>query len=73
MIKRLRGSYNTHLWYEQPSKRNGADEKDPGMASYECLREVSMELEIGVAEKKLSYENDRENIIFLERQSLLLS
>ncbi|KFY89944.1 hypothetical protein V498_06244 [Pseudogymnoascus sp. VKM F-4517 (FW-2822)] len=73
MIKRLRGSYNTHLWYEQPSKGNGGDEKGPGMASYESLREVSMELEIGVAEKKLSYESDRENIIFLERQSLLLS
>ncbi|KFY54785.1 hypothetical protein V497_07443 [Pseudogymnoascus sp. VKM F-4516 (FW-969)] len=76
MIKRLRGSYNTHLWYEQVSKTKGIDEKDEkglGIARYERLREVSMELEIEVAEKKLSYESDREKIIFLERQSLLVS
>lgn len=73
MIQRLRGSYNIHLWYEQPSKREGADDEDPCMASYEYLREVPMELEIEVTKKKLSYESDRDKITFLERQSYLLS
>lgn len=73
MIQRLRGSYNTHLWYEQPTKIQGADDEGPGAATYEYLREVRMELEIEVAKKKLSYESDREKITFLERQSYLLS
>lgn len=73
MIQRLRGSYDTHLWYEQRSKRERADKKAAGMAGCGYLREVPMELEIEVAEKKLSYEDDRDKILFLERQSLLLS
>jgi hypothetical protein len=64
MIQRLRGSYNGHFWYEQPMTADGT----PGQ-----LRNAAVELDIKAAEKKLSFESDRDKVRFLERQSLLLS
>jgi len=36
------------------------------------LREAPMDLEVVMAEKQLSFEDDRPKVLFLERQSKLL-
>lgn len=62
MIQTIRKAYNLHLWYEHVTDREGK----------ESLREGSMELEIDMAEKKVTYEADRPGLLFLERQTNLL-
>ncbi|KAK7998372.1 hypothetical protein PG989_006412 [Apiospora arundinis] len=61
-IQRLVKSYRKHLWYEHVAVTNG---------EY-VLREGPIELNVSMAQKKLSYEEDRPKVLFLERQGKLL-
>lgn len=61
-IQRLVKSYRKHLWYEHVAVTNG---------EY-VLREGPIELDVSMAQKKLSYEEDRPKVLFLERQGKLL-
>ena len=58
LISRLKRSYNMHGWYEQ--KKDHMTKHGP------------VDIDINMAEKQLSYERDRENVMFLERQVKLL-
>lgn len=75
MIKRLKNSYNIHLWYEQPNitEEVGTVADMPHCVTYGKLRDGPMGLDIRLTEKSLSFEYDREKIMFLERQSRLLA
>lgn len=68
MIQTLKKSYKMHLWYEHqlPQKHDG--EEDAG-----GLREGPLDLHIFMEEKDLTFESDRPKVLFLERQSKLLS
>lgn len=58
MIQRLRSDYEIHEWFEHtPSGR---------------LRRAVLEKPIEMADKKLSFEGDRDKVMFLERQTRLL-
>lgn len=63
MMQTLRHAYNIHLWYE--------DVHDPTTGD-DYLRPGPMDLEINIADKELTYEADRSELLFLERQTLLL-
>ncbi|UKZ75830.1 hypothetical protein TrVFT333_003524 [Trichoderma virens FT-333] len=73
MISALRKSYNVHLWYEQPIEGETADVVAPDAKRYGKLREAPMDLGIQMIDKKLSFEDDRPKVLFLERQSKLLA
>ncbi|KAF3355121.1 hypothetical protein HYQ45_000419 [Verticillium longisporum] len=62
MVQQLRRAYGLHLWYEHIATQHGAWE----------LREGALDMEIVMAEKKLTFESDRPKVLFLERQSKLL-
>jgi hypothetical protein len=68
MIQTLKKSYGNHLWYEHklPQGRSG-----DGEASN--FQEGPMDLLISMNEKDLTFESDRPKVLFLERQSKLLS
>lgn len=80
MIEKLRRAYETHLWYEQVPSPRGEDEEghvsegggDSGVEKTWCLREAPRAMEIVMAEKHLTFEEDRPKVLFLERQSKLL-
>ncbi|KAF4972131.1 hypothetical protein FZEAL_9663 [Fusarium zealandicum] len=63
MIQAIKRSYNLHLWYEQRPKR-----AEEGWV----LEDGPMNLEISMAEKTLTKEEDRSKVLFLERQTSLL-
>ena len=62
MIQTLRKSYGLHLWYEHVIQ---ADNK-------EFLRHGLADLGITMGQKKVTYESDRPQLLFLERQTRLL-
>jgi hypothetical protein len=64
MVQTLRKAYRVHLWYEHVI--------DP-VGGKEFLRDGPRDLEINMAQKKLTYEVDRPKLLFLERQTKLLS
>ncbi|KAK4032423.1 Tetratricopeptide repeat protein 28 [Parachaetomium inaequale] len=76
MIQKLKRAYDVHLWYEQvatgttPSGESTADHFD---AKTWFLRAGPLDLEITLAEKHLTFEEDRPKVLFLERQSKLLA
>ncbi|OCK78961.1 hypothetical protein K432DRAFT_435643 [Lepidopterella palustris CBS 459.81] len=63
MIQTLRKSYRFHMWFED------ALDQDKGTR---FLREGPAGLEINMAEKKVTYEQDRPTLLFLEHQTKLL-
>ncbi len=69
MIQTLKESYGLHLWYGHvPLNENTGEESTTGF-----LREGPMDVKLSsVAEKELSFEEDRPKLLFLERQSQLL-
>ncbi len=72
MVQTLKKSYNMHLWYE-----HGAVGQ-PGETGYQSgennfvLRQGPINLELVMAEKRLTFEEDRPKVLFLERQTKLL-
>lgn len=70
LVQTLRRSYGLHLWYEQVLLQ--PDEKSQGGGKKWALQEAPMDLEISMADKQLSLEEDRSKVLFLERQSKLL-
>lgn len=70
MIRVLKKSYGIHLWYEQTL--SGDEDRGDGEAIVGKLVPGPMNLEISMADKGLSYEEDRPTVMFLERQSGLL-
>lgn len=69
MIQTLKESYGLHLWYEHvPLDEHTGEDSKGGF-----LREGPMDVKLSsVAEKELSFEEDRPKLLFLERQSQLL-
>lgn len=61
MVQTLKRSYGLHLWYEHVSTGDGKWELRPG----------PMNLQISMSEKKVTMEEDRPKIMFLERQVTL--
>ncbi|PGH02384.1 hypothetical protein GX51_04692 [Blastomyces parvus] len=75
MVQTLRKSYGRHLWYEQvlaPRSLGDADGACENGNEKWILREGPTELEIIMAEKQLTFEEDRAKVLFLERQSRFL-
>ncbi|KAL8723484.1 MAG: hypothetical protein Q9225_000217 [Loekoesia sp. 1 TL-2023] len=69
MVQTLKESYGLHLWYEHVC----LDEDMGKENSKSFLREGPMALKLSsIAEKELSFEEDRPKLLFLERQSQLL-
>ncbi|KAG6332457.1 hypothetical protein ID866_6632 [Astraeus odoratus] len=64
MVQTLKKSYNLHLWYQHVLSETGPDGG--------TLREGPIDLQIVMADKQLSFEEDRPKVLFLERQSKLL-
>jgi hypothetical protein len=73
MIQKLRRAYDIHLWYEQvaATPREGSPAEHDTTEWY--LREGPLDLETTLAEKHLTFEEDRPKVLFLERQSKLLA
>ena len=66
-MQTLRKSYHLHLWYEHIFVR--PKDSEVGEGERWELREGPMDLELSsIAEKELSYEEDRPRLLFLERQ-----
>jgi hypothetical protein len=63
MIQTLRKAYDIHLWYE--------DFEDPVTGKH-SLRQGPKDLEVNMVEAHVTYEADRPNLLFLERQTKLL-
>lgn len=70
MVQTLKKSYDLHMWYEHVCVRSDANEG--GGDGKWILREGPLNLEINMAEKQLTFEDDRPKVLFLERQSKLL-
>lgn len=70
MAQTLKRSYNLHLWYEHVLVQPDQNQED-GDERW-ILREGPMNLEVLMADKQLTYEEDRPKVLFLERQSKLL-
>ena len=64
MVQTLRKANGVHLWYEHVI--------DPASGN-EFLRDGPRDLEMNIAQKKVTYEADRPKLLFLERQTKLLS
>ncbi|AEO65533.1 uncharacterized protein THITE_2033176, partial [Thermothielavioides terrestris NRRL 8126] len=73
MIQKLKRAYNVHLWYEQVPRLPGERSDENDDAQEWCLREAPMDVEIVMADKQLTFEEDRPKVLFLERQSKLLA
>lgn len=71
MVQTLKKSYNLHLWYEHVLAQPDAIEEKVG--SKGILRDCPIDLKIAIIEKDLTFEEDRPKVLFLERQSKLLS
>ena len=71
MIQALQKSYGLHLWYEY-AERAFYPGETPSRSSA-TLKKGSVDAEIILSQKLLRYEQDRPQILFLERQSKLLT
>ena len=70
IVQTLKKIYNLHLWYEHvPLQPDNDREKGNGKWT---LREGPMDLKVDMTEKRLTFEEDRPKVLFLERQSKLL-
>ncbi|GAB1311491.1 hypothetical protein MFIFM68171_01701 [Madurella fahalii] len=72
MIQKLKRAYNIHLWYEQVAVSPRESTTEHGAKVWH-LREGPMDMEITMADKHLTFEEDRPKVLFLERQSKLLA
>lgn len=71
MVQRLKESYGLHRWYEQvPLQSKDREKRSPGRWG---LQEGPMDLDLVMGEKQLTFEEDRPRVLFLERQSRMLS
>ena len=70
MVQTLKNSFNRHLWYEHVLVQADKHKKDD--IGEWVLREGPMYLKTVMAEKKLTFEDDRAKVLFLERQTKLL-
>jgi hypothetical protein len=73
MIQKLKRAYDVHLWYEQVAATSPEGSTGAHEATAWYLREGPLDLEITMAEKHLTFEEDRPKVLFLERQSKLLA
>ncbi|KAF2730554.1 hypothetical protein EJ04DRAFT_555362 [Polyplosphaeria fusca] len=71
MIQTLEKSYQKHKWYEYAPSSAPSETEGGGMEW--TLRAGPLDLNITAADKKLTVEEDRPKIIFLERQTQLLN
>jgi hypothetical protein len=71
MVQMLRKSYNLHLWYEHGVTQSNTLEEKGGRRG--VLRQGPIDMAISMAEKELTFEEDRSKVLFLERQSKLLA
>lgn len=79
-MRALKHSYGLHLWYEHvlcDSGDGGGGGGGVAVSSEESnsrwiLRPGPMDAEISVAGKRLTFEEGRAKVLFLERQSRLL-
>lgn len=69
LVQQLCRAYGFHKWYEQVEGATG-DEASSGTAGE--LRLGPLDQPISASEKELSFEVDREKVLFLERQTNLL-
>lgn len=70
IVQTLRRSYHMHLWFEQVPLR--PESKTTQAGERWCLRAAPWNLEFSMADKGLTFEEDRPKVMFLERQSKLL-
>ncbi|KAK4125356.1 hypothetical protein N657DRAFT_570582 [Parathielavia appendiculata] len=73
MIQKLKRAYDIHLWYEQVATSPPDDSMVEHEARKWSLREGPLDVEITMADKRLTFEDDRPKVLFLERQSKLLA
>ena len=71
MIQTLEKSYQKHKWY-QYAPSSASLEGNSGSEEW-TLRAGPLDLNITAADKRLTVEEDRPKIVFLERQTQLLS
>ena len=71
IVQTLMKSYGLHQWYEHVLVQSNKDIE--GSDEKWILQEGPLDLEINMAEKGLSFEEVRHKVLFLERQSKLLS
>ena len=71
IIQTLEKSYQKHKWY-QYAPSSVSSEKHSGSKEW-TLRAGPLDLNITAADKRLTVEEDRPKIVFLERQTQLLS
>ncbi|KAI1380769.1 hypothetical protein F4677DRAFT_441103 [Hypoxylon crocopeplum] len=72
MVQTLKRAYHLHLWYQHVPTQPDDGEQGQNKSQY-TLREGPMDMEIAVADKGLTYEDDRPKVLFLERQTKLLA
>ncbi|KAI1358160.1 hypothetical protein F5Y08DRAFT_125827 [Xylaria arbuscula] len=66
MIQTLKHAYGRHIWYQHAIDQSGQVESlQPGPSP--------SEMEIDLSQKKVTYEADRSKLLFLERQTRLIS
>ena len=70
MIQGLKLSYNMHEWWEHVAPQLTDDRE--GSSENWGLRAGPVDLKIVMADKELTFEEDRAKVLFLERQSKLL-
>ena len=71
MVQTLRKSYHLHLWYEHALVR--PEDYTIGEGEQWRLREGPLDLALSsIAEKELSFGEDRPRLLFLERQCRFL-
>ncbi|KAL8706950.1 MAG: hypothetical protein Q9225_007895 [Loekoesia sp. 1 TL-2023] len=68
LAQTLKGPNDEHQWYEQVFQES--DGEDP--SGCWVFRKGPMDMNIDVAQKELTFEEDRPRVLFLERQSKLL-
>lgn len=72
MVQTLKKAYNMQMWYEHVSSQTNATSGSME-DSDNHLEDGPMDLKIVMADKKLSHEEDRSKLQFLERQTQLLA
>lgn len=63
MVQTLKNAYGKHFWYEHIVHP---------VSGVEYLRDGPLDMVIDLATKQVSYESDRQKILFLERQTKLM-
>jgi hypothetical protein len=64
MMQTLVKAYGIHVWYEHVVASENVEE---------CLRPGPIDMDIRMSEKHVTFESDRPKLLFLERQTRLLS